>query len=82
MIPLGLLSAGEYGEIVDITFSKADIAGGTDLEKTAVRVEDMGLRIGKNVEMLKNGGSTILLRVDESRLAIARRIAMKIMVRR
>lgn len=84
MIPLGLLSTGENGEIVEILLNKAESGGSglSELEKSAVRVEDMGLRIGKNVEMLKNGGSTILLRVDESRLAIARGIAMKIMVRR
>jgi len=84
MIPLGLLSAGEQGEIVEVKLGKAESAGccRTELEKTAVRVEDMGLRLGKSVEMLKNGGGTILLRVDESRIAIARGLAMKIMVRR
>lgn len=82
MIPLGLLSAGEQGEIVEIML-KADAAGCQgELDKSAVRVEDLGLRVGKNVEMLTNGGNTILLRVDESRIAIARRMAMKIMVRR
>ena len=81
MIPLGLLSAGENGEIVEIMLGKGDgVVGGE--EKTAVRVEEMGLRIGKNVEMLTNGGNTILLRVDEARIALARRMAMKIMVRR
>jgi len=81
MIPLGLLSAGECGEIVEITLGRADCAGSCQkgLEKSEVRVEDMGLRIGKRVEMLRNGG-TILLRVDESRIAVARGIAMKIMV--
>lgn len=84
MIPLGLLSAGENGEIVEIMLSKTDGAGGclSDLEKSMIRVEDLGIRIGKHVEMLTNGGNTVLLRVDESRIAIARRMAMKIMVRR
>lgn len=83
MIPLGLLSAGENGEIVEIVLGKAGSASAqSELEKSAVRVEDLGLRIGKHVEMLTNGGNTILLRVDESRIAIARRMAMKIMVRR
>jgi len=45
-------------------------------------VEDMGLRIGKTVEILNNGGGPVLIRVDESRIAVARGIAMKIMVRR
>jgi ferrous iron transport protein A len=41
----------------------------------------MGLRVGKTVEMLNNAGGPVLLRVDESRIAIARGLAMKIMVR-
>ena len=53
-----------------------------DKEKSEVRVEDMGLRIGKKVEILNNGGGPVLVRVDESRIAVARGIAMKIMVRR
>lgn len=50
--------------------------------KEGVRLEDMGIRIGKSVEMLNNGSGPVLLRVDESRIAIARGMAMKIMVRR
>lgn len=83
MIPLGLLSAGENGEIVEIMLNRPEGAQSLSADdKSMVRVEDLGLRIGKNVEMLTNGGNTILLRVDESRIAIARRMAMKIMVRR
>lgn len=83
MIPLGLLSEGENGEIVEIMLGKTDAAScQSDFDKSMVRVEDLGLRVGKTVEMLTNGGNNILLRVDESRIAIARRMAMKIMVRR
>ncbi|MHB1398331.1 MAG: FeoA family protein [Trichloromonadaceae bacterium] len=75
MFPLGLLSPGELAEIVsirDIPQTKSDC-----------RVEDMGLRVGKQVEMLTNGGGgPLLLKVDESRLAIARGMAMNILVRR
>jgi ferrous iron transport protein A len=53
-----------------------------DKEKSEVRVGDMGLRIGKKVEILNNGGGPVLVKVDESRIAVARGIAMKIMVRR
>jgi ferrous iron transport protein A len=75
MLPLGLLSAGEHAEIVAI----GEIAS----MKCDGRMEEMGLRIGKMVEMLRNGGGgPILLKVDESRLGIARGMAMKIMVRR
>ena len=73
MLPLGLLSPGEQAKIVAIR--------GTCAGKSDCRMEDMGLRIGKSLEMLTNGGGgPILLRVDESRLAIARAMAMKIMV--
>ena len=74
MIPVGLLGPGERGEIAAIR----DGGGKCDC-----RIEDLGLRVGKTVEMLTNGGSgAILLKVDESRLAIGRGMAMKIMVRR
>jgi len=44
---------------------------------------DMGLRPGKQVEMLTNsGGGPLLLKVDESRIALGRGMAMKIYVRR
>ncbi len=77
MIPLGLLTTGEQAEIVTIKESGTGDSGcGCDC-----RVEDMGLRIGKTVQMLNNGSGPVLLRVDESRLAIARGLAMKIMVR-
>jgi Fe2+ transport system protein FeoA len=44
---------------------------------------NMGLRPGKQVEMLTNrGAGPLVLRVDECRIAIARGAAMKIYVRR
>ncbi len=106
MIPLGLLSPGENGEIVEIRLSTNRSTGPCccgpkvdelrtepaakpderqcckDKLKSEVRVEDMGFRIGKKVEILNNGGGPVLVRVDESRIAVARGIAMKIMVRR
>lgn len=77
MMPLGLLSTGGKAEIITIRESGASDCGCS----CDCRVEDMGLRIGKTVEMLNNGGGPVLLRVDESRIAIARGLAMKIMVR-
>lgn len=75
MFPLGLLCAGERAEITAI---RASQEGAGDC-----RSEKMGLRVGKTVEMLTNGGGgPLLLKVDESRLAIDRRVAMKILVRR
>jgi ferrous iron transport protein A len=79
MFPVGLLGKGEKGQIVEI---RGDI-----LDKPGTccdcRVEELGLRVGKIVEMLTTGGfGPLLLKVDESRIAIARGMAMRIMVRR
>ncbi len=75
MMPLGLLGIGGKAEIMTITETGASGCG------CDCRVEDMGLRIGKIVQVLNNGGGPVLLRVDGSRIAIARGLAMKIMVR-
>ncbi len=75
MFPLGLLCTGEHAEIMSMS---ANPESASDC-----RAEDMGLRVGKIVEMLNNGGGgPLLLKLDESRLAIARKVAMKILVRR
>ena len=81
MSPLGLLSEGETAEIMEM---KGSIALHCDSDKNHMcRAEDMGLRAGKTVEMLRNsGGGPLLLKLDESRIAIGRRMAMKIIVRR
>lgn len=75
MFPLGLLQSGELAEIISIREKSQAYSD--------CRVAEMGLRIGKQVEMLTNGGGgPLLLKVDESRLAIARGMAMNILVRR
>ncbi len=48
---------------------------------TTTRAEEMGLRVGKQVEMLKNDGNLLLLLVDEARIAIDRRMARSIKVK-
>jgi ferrous iron transport protein A len=83
MMPLGLLGAGEAGEILEIRTPKSP-GTGTDpgaQGRCECRVEDLGIRIGRTVEMLNNGGGPILLKVGESRLALDRSLAMKIMIR-
>lgn len=84
MIPLGLLNPGENGEIVEVRTIKPHCSGlcRDEREKGDVRVEDMGLRVGKRVEMLNNSRGPVLVKVDESRIAVDRGMAMKIMVRR
>ncbi len=73
MVPLGLLRLGDKAEVVELIPGKHPCA----------RMEDMGLRAGKTVEMLNNEGrGALLIKVDESRLAMGRGMAMKILVRR
>jgi ferrous iron transport protein A len=73
MMPLGLLGDGEEGEIVALAVGRGGTPGG--------RAEDMGLRVGKRVLMLANGAGPVLVKVDESRIALDRGVAMKIKVR-
>lgn len=57
--------------------------GGVFHARNHLRLQDMGLRPGNKVEMITNSGSgPVVLRVDESRIAIGRGVAMKIYVRR
>ncbi len=73
MVPLGLLQLGDLAEVVEI------LSG----NQSVTRIEDMGFRVGKTVEVLNNKGrGPLLIKVDESRLALGRGLAMKIMVRR
>jgi ferrous iron transport protein A len=87
MIPLGLLGAAELGEVVEVRGGKRCASGpvgeGAAHRSCQDRVEDLGVRVGKIVEVLSNGGpGPLLLKVDESRIAMGRGIAMKILVRR
>jgi len=85
MMSLGLMSPGERGEIAEVGQCTPECGGcrcNVERAPDEVRVEAMGLRVGKQVEMLNNSGSLVLLRVDESRIAIDRGVAMKIKIRR
>ena len=70
VMPLGLLAGGEGAEIVGL--------GGGALD---ARAEDMGLRAGKRIQVLANAGGPVLVKVDETRIALARGLAMRITVR-
>ena len=88
MMPLGLLSKGEKAEVVELRGLQmqkncCDSAGTQAGCSKTCRVEDMGLRAGKTVEMLSNEGrGALLVKIDETRIALARGMAMKVMVRR
>jgi len=81
MAPLGLLPEGEKAEIIEI---RQHVGYCHEKSKTQIcHAGEMGLRIGKTVEMLNNRGTgPILLKIDESRIALGRGMAMKIMVKR
>lgn len=87
MIPLGLLTAGEKAEVaenrMEELFSPCSKCK-CGRPESCSRVEDMGLRVGKTVEILNNfrGQGALLIKVDNSRIAMNRGMAMKIMVRR
>jgi ferrous iron transport protein A len=77
MMPLGLMGAGESGEIVAVR-SAQGVAG---TGRSECRIEDMGLRVGCTVQMLNNAGTPVLLKIGESRVAVDRALAMKIMIK-
>ncbi len=79
MAPLGLLNTGDRAEIIEFGVHKDFHVK----ENHMNHIEDMGLRVGKTVEVLNNGGiGPMLLKVDGSRIAIGRKMAMKIMVKK
>jgi ferrous iron transport protein A len=85
MMPLGLLSNGERAEVMEVREGSAGShhAHRHDRGDHVCRMEDMGLRVGKCIEMLNNEGrGAMLIKIDESRIAIGRGIGMKVMVRR
>ncbi len=86
MLPLGLLNSGEQAEIMGIRERKECQPCECNKDKHSdeqCRIEDMGIRIGKIIEMLTNEGrGPLLFKVDESRIAMGRGMAMKILVRR
>lgn len=93
MMPLELLTPGERGEITEVRHCGGCGGGCHDhapdhhdhahhhKKATATRAEEMGLRVGKQVEVLKNDGNLLLLLVDEARIAIDRRMARAIKVK-
>ncbi len=87
MIPLGLLAPGEIAEVAETRFEELLSPCSACKRKRpecCSRMEDMGLRVGKSVEILNNfqGRGVLLVKVDDSRIALNRGMAMKIMVRR
>ncbi|MBN1475047.1 MAG: ferrous iron transport protein A [Syntrophaceae bacterium] len=95
MLPLALLNEGDIAEIVGCFDDKNRffIEGmprglfrrgrGRHGWQYTNYLQSMGLRPGKQIEMINNGGQgPLVFRVDESRIALGRGAAMKIYVRR
>ena len=77
MMPVGLLANGEKGQIIKISELKEQKRAQSN------RLEDLGIRQGQEIEMLNNNKKeTILIKIENSRLALSRGLAMKIFVRR
>lgn len=86
MLPLGLLAPGEKAEVMELMPEKPSCqrcrCPGGDPHGFC-RLGDMGLRVGKTVEVLNAGGAgALLVKVDDARIAMNRGVAMKIKVRR
>jgi len=70
MVPLAKVSQGSNAKI-------AQLHG----KKQAQIVNPMGIRVGKYIEIIRNEKKgPILLKVDESRIALGRGMAMNILV--
>lgn len=83
MVPVGLMSIGEKARVREV--GNAARPGGTCTPGGSggadSRLQEMGLREGQTVEMLNNDGKgPVLLKVDNSRIAIDRGMAMRIKV--
>ncbi len=92
MVPLNQLNEGDFGEIAEITrcrkgqcqhkrgwkkrfFSNPEGSG-------HARMADMGLRIGKKIQLLqKRKQGPLLLKVDDSRIAVGQRMAENIYIK-
>ncbi|GAB4171038.1 MAG: FeoA family protein [Calditrichia bacterium] len=87
MLPLGLLTSGETAEVVVVKHNQKKSMN-MDCCKQGhhqeyCRMEELGIRPGRKITMLTNdGGKSLIVKVENSRIALGRGIAMKIYVRR
>jgi ferrous iron transport protein A len=83
VLPLGFLLPGEKAVMVSVQSGRHSCGSGCPGKQALYRFEEMGLRRGKSIQVLNNSGcGLILIKVDETRIALGRGAAMKIMVRR
>ena len=70
MMPLNLAGPGEENIIMRV-------GGSPEMKK---HLEDMGFTVGSNVTVMNTIGGNLIVKVRESRVAISREMAAKIMV--
>ncbi|MBU2647537.1 MAG: FeoA family protein [bacterium] len=92
MVPLNQLNEGDFGEIVEISgcrqrqcqhkrgWKKRFLSDPDDGRNG--RMADLGLRIGKVIQLLQKGKQgPILIKVDESRIAVGQKMAQNIFIK-
>ncbi|MBN1928888.1 MAG: ferrous iron transport protein A [Chlorobiaceae bacterium] len=91
MAPLGMLGKGEVGEIVNLRPGRHHAGAACEHghrhhaygRENGKRLAEMGFSVGQTIEIIENSpGMPLLVRVHDSRVAIGRGVAMRIMVRR
>jgi ferrous iron transport protein A len=97
MCPLAMLTCGESAEIVGVRHGLHRHCGASDDDKEAgcvsgrhgrggqrsARLSEMGFSPGQIVEVVQNSpGVPLLLRVRDGKMALDKRTAMEIIVRR
>lgn len=70
MLPLDMADMGEENVI-------KKVGGGQDVKK---RLEDLGFTVGGSVTVVAAIGGSVIVKVKESRIAISREMARRIMV--
>lgn len=70
MLPLDMADMGEENVI-------KKVGGGQDVKK---RLEDLGFTVGGSVTVIAAIGGSVIVKVKESRIAISREMARRIMV--
>ena len=85
MISLVQLNKGEKGKIIEISKnnSKDNSLHPSGCPRAEGRAVELGLRLGKIIEVLQTGKTgPILVKVDETRIALGYGLASKIMVKK
>lgn len=85
MVPLLDLQEGDIGEVAEISDKNNQLERHHQQENCRCRnhrIKDLGLRVGKVVKLMrKQRGGPLLIKVDESRIAIGRGIAERIKIK-